>query len=96
MRHLDVGSLWIQKQQLRRIIELKKVAGLLNPGDLLTKNLCIERIDTYSDLICYVFYEGRVSATSKLNAISGHRAARWIFREPQTPGQTLTSGAPLF
>ena len=32
VRHLDVGSLWIQEQQLRRIIELKKDAGLLNSG----------------------------------------------------------------
>ena len=47
VRHLDVGSLWNQEEQLRRIIELKKVAGLVNPGDLLIKNLCIQRIDTY-------------------------------------------------
>ena len=73
---------------------MKKVAGLLNPGDLLTKNICIERIDTYPDIIGYVFSEGRGSATSKLNAISGHRAARGIFRDSQTPGQMLTSGTP--
>ena len=32
--HLDVGSLWIQEQQFRRIIESKKVVSLLNPGDV--------------------------------------------------------------
>ena len=57
----------------------------MNRGDLLIKNLCIERIETYSDIIGYVFSEGRAS---------GHRAARGIFRDPKTPGQTLTPGAP--
>ena len=33
VRHLDVGSLWIQEQQLRRIPEMHKVAGLENPAD---------------------------------------------------------------
>ena len=55
VRHLDVGSLWIQEQQLRCIIELKKDALFLNPWDLLTKNLCIERIGSYSDMIDCLF-----------------------------------------
>ena len=95
VRHLDVGSLWIQEQQLGRIIELKKVAGLLTPGDLSTKNLCIELVDTYSDIIGLVFAEGRASATSRLNSRSGHRAARRNLLALQTSGQPpLTSGSP--
>ena len=39
VRHLDVGTLWLQEKQLRKVIEMNKVAGLLNPGDLLTKPL---------------------------------------------------------
>ena len=46
VRHLDVGTLWLQEQQLRRVLELHKVEGLRNPGDLLTKYLAVERIDT--------------------------------------------------
>ena len=59
-----------------------------------TENLCVERMDTYADMTGYVFSESRASATSKLNAISGHRAARGILRIPQAPGQPLTSGTP--
>ena len=29
--HLDVGTLWLQEQQLRKVIELRKVAGLESP-----------------------------------------------------------------
>ena len=39
VRHLDVGTLWLQEQQLRKVIELRKVAGLENPNDLLTTHL---------------------------------------------------------
>ena len=37
--HVDVGTLWLQEQQLRRAVELKKVEGLKNLGDLCTKHL---------------------------------------------------------
>ena len=36
VRHLEVGSLWIQEQQLKRIVEMLKVPGLENPADLVT------------------------------------------------------------
>ena len=31
VRHLDVGTLWLQEQQLRQVVELKKIHGLKNP-----------------------------------------------------------------
>ena len=55
LRHLDVGTLWLQAQQVRKVIELRKVAGLANPCDLLTKHLTEKRINHYSDLIGYTF-----------------------------------------
>ena len=51
------------------------------------------RIDTYSDMIGYVFSEGRASATSKLNELSGHSAARRILLDFQTSAAT-NLGAP--
>lgn len=39
VRHLDIGILWLQEQQLRRIVELAKVLGTNNPADLMTKHL---------------------------------------------------------
>ena len=38
VRHLEVGSLWIQEQQLKKIIEMLKDPGLENPADLVTKH----------------------------------------------------------
>ena len=69
MRHLDFGTLWLQEQQLRDIVELKKVPGLENPGDLLSKNLSQERIDHYSELIGYAYVSGRAELTSGLHSI---------------------------
>ena len=31
VRHLDVGTLWLQEQQLWKVVELRRVAGLENP-----------------------------------------------------------------
>ena len=66
-RHLDVGSLWVQEQQLRNIIEMRKVAGLENPADLMTKYLSKERINCYATLIGYRFAEGRAAGPSDLH-----------------------------
>ena len=32
VRHLDVGTLWLQEQQLRKVLEMQKVEGLKNRG----------------------------------------------------------------
>ena len=63
---MDVGTLWLQEQQLRKVVELKKVAGLENPRDLLTEHLAQERIDHYCELIGYSFADGRASSTAGL------------------------------
>ena len=49
---------------------MKKVAALLNPGDLLTKHLTQERIDCYAGLLGYTFGGGRSSATAALHSLS--------------------------
>ena len=36
VRHLNIGVLWLQEQQLRRVVELTKVLGTSNPADLMT------------------------------------------------------------
>ena len=68
VHHLDVGTLWLQEQQLRKVVELKKVAGLGNPSDLLTKHSTQERIDHFCELIGYYFAGGRASSTSALQS----------------------------
>ena len=68
VRHLDVGTLWLQEQQLRKVVNLHKVPGLENPGDLLTKNLSQERVAHYSELIGYSYVGGRAALTSGLHS----------------------------
>ena len=33
VRHLDVGTLWLQEQQLRKVLSIQKVLGIANPAD---------------------------------------------------------------
>ena len=47
---------------------MKKVARLLNPGDLVTKHLSRERIDCYSKLLNYRFAEGRAEVAAGLDS----------------------------
>ena len=51
------------------MIELRKVAVLENPSDVLTKHLTEERINHYSNLIGYTLIKGRLSPTSGLHSI---------------------------
>ena len=67
VRHVNAETLWLQEQQFRKVIELKNVAGLENPSDLLTKHLTQERIDHYCELTGYSFAGGRPSSTSGLH-----------------------------
>ena len=39
VRHLDTASLWLQEQQVRRLLPLQNILGTLNPADLMTKHL---------------------------------------------------------
>ena len=78
VRHLDVGTLWLQEKQLRKIIEMHKVAGLLNPSDLLTKHLSRERVDCYSSMLNYRFADGRAAAAAKLHSIDESRFLRIV------------------
>ena len=39
VRHLDVSTLWLQEQQLRQVIEFRKIHGLKNAADLVTKHV---------------------------------------------------------
>ena len=55
VRHLDIGMLWLQESQLRRMVELTKVWGTSNPADLMTKHVAIDLVDKYSQQLGYSF-----------------------------------------
>ena len=58
MRHLDIGVLWLQEQQLRRVVELTKVLGTTNPADLMIKHLAQESLNQYAEVLQYDFRQG--------------------------------------
>ena len=88
VRHLDVGTLWLQETQIKKIIEMKKVAGLLNPGYLLTKHLSRERVYCYTSLLNYRFPDGRAAAAAGLHSMecNGNDMSRFANNFAQTIG----------
>jgi len=68
VRHLDVGMLWLQEQQLKQVIHMTKILGTENPADLMTKNLSRESIDKYSRMLGFEFRDGRAQATAKVHS----------------------------
>ena len=45
LRHINVSSLWVQEKQDRKDIEYRKVLGIENPADMMTKHLLREALD---------------------------------------------------
>ena len=48
--HIDLDVLWIQEQQARRLLPLRKVPGPRNPSDMMTKNVDQAHLDMYLDI----------------------------------------------
>ena len=66
MRHLDVGTLWLQEQQLRLVLKVVKVLGTANPADLMTKHVPKEVADKYAALLGFEFVGGLAATASRL------------------------------
>ena len=62
----------LQEQQFRNVVALRKVAGLGDPSDLLTKHLIQESVDHYCELIGHLFAAGRASSTCGLRFCRGN------------------------
>ena len=43
LRHINIRMLWIQEREQRQEVELRKIHGLVNPADLMTKYLDAKR-----------------------------------------------------
>ena len=52
LRHVELDVLWIQEQQARRLLPLRKVPGPRNPSDMMTKN-----VDQAHTLTCTSIYK---------------------------------------
>ena len=88
VRHLDIGVLWLQEQQLRRVVELTKVLGTSNPADLMTKHLAQESLNQYAGVLRYEFRQIRSATTARLHSAReqvalGHRSNNSVGEQPE-------------
>ena len=86
VRHLDTVVPWLQKRQLRLVVELTKVLGTSNPIDLMTKHLGQESLNQYAEVLQYDFRHGRSATTARL-----HSARE---RAPHRPRSISSEGEP--
>ena len=59
LRHVRVGTFWIQEKVEDKELEVRKVKGDGNPADLLTKNVNREKVDKFSAASGVDFRGGR-------------------------------------
>ena len=75
VRHLDVGTLWLQEAQLRKILSIQKVLGTANPADLMTKHLGRDQINQYCKALGVEFRGGRSEVAQQLHAFEERHAS---------------------
>ena len=69
LRHVEVDVLWLQEQQARRILPLKKVLGPENPSDMYTKHVGAALIEQYLKQLG-LDATGRADIAQKLHSLS--------------------------
>ena len=62
LRHVDVHLLWLQEKTKSGEIILRKVAGTLNPADVLTKHVPQDVLQRHLHALCLSFTTGRAAA----------------------------------
>ena len=91
IRHLDVSTLWLQEKQLKQLMEVRKVHGLANAGELMTKNVPYEVIKKHLAAINCEWRDGRAQIAAQLHRI-GAREDQYDESRGQPPtghrGQT--------
>ena len=69
IRHLATSALWIQSQQLRRILKFHKILGTVNPADLFTKHVSRDLLIQHVNKMQAEFRSGRAQSTVQLHTI---------------------------
>ena len=69
IRHLQTGALWLQEQELRKVLRLAKVPGADNCSDILTKNISRELLEKHIGAMNGVFAGGRAEKAVQLHMI---------------------------
>ncbi len=72
LRHLDCHTLWVQQAVRSKRIELRKVAGEVNPADIFTKHaLTRERLTKLVDIFGCRFMGGRAASAPMMRQAAG-------------------------
>jgi hypothetical protein len=103
LRHVELHVLWIQEQQARRSLPLRKVPGPRNPSDMMTKNVDQAHIDMYLDLLNLRFDIGRADIAQNLHSmgenIERHNSTSALLSEDLMPlrrcGITVERAKPI-
>ena len=66
LRHINIGLLWIQDKTESEEIVIKKVKGVSNPADMMTKSVNKEKLDKYMDMTKQQRVEGRAKESFKV------------------------------
>ena len=75
LRHLDTHTLWIQQAVRSGRVDLRKIAGEVNPADLFTKHsLSRDRVVKLTNLFDCQFRGGRAESAPKTGATTGTKS----------------------
>ena len=69
IRHLQTGALWIQEQELKRILQMHKVNGTDNCSDILTKNVSREILERHCATMDMEYRDGRAEKAVQLHLV---------------------------
>ena len=66
LRHINIGLLWIQEKVEGEEVKVKKVKGVSNPADMMTKAINKEKLDKYMLMTKQKTAEGRATESLKV------------------------------
>ena len=76
VRHVEVDVLWIQEQQARKLLPLRKIPGPRNPSDLCTKNVPTALLEQYLQQLSVRIVEGRAAVAQQLHILRSRNTVR--------------------
>ena len=77
VRHVEVDIIWIQEQQARKLLPLRKNPGPQNPPDLCTKNVPVTLVDQYLRQLAVHIADGRAAVAQQLPVVRHRMTATW-------------------
>ena len=75
LRHVELDVLWLQEQQARRLLPIRKVPGPRNPSDMMTKHVDISHIEHYMNILNLKFEAGRATIAQQLQYLQGRESS---------------------